>query len=270
MKYTFLLVGLLFSMNIFCQNMLPNSFYIEYPSMTFEFKENNIIFWESGTLNRDGSLKEPEKNLVGTYYLETINGIDFVNVRWDNSQSEKYLILYNNNLCYLYKNDGYMYFRGFRITNVAPGEFCFTNDYDNVQIESSTYLIEGTINYNTKNLNDRIGICWAEGVNGNGINEKLFLRMENANTLHISTGFVSYNKAYLFMENSRPKKIKLSVENKYSIIVDLKDTPNFHTIKLPEKLNRNEILVMEILEVYPGTKYEDTCINMILMDESIY
>jgi hypothetical protein len=270
MKYTFFLICLFLNIDIFCQNILPNSRYIDYPSATFEFKGNNIIFWESGTLNRDGSLKEPEKNIIGTYYLENINGIDFVNIRWNNNQNEKYLILYNNNLCFLYKNDGPIYFRGFRITNAAPGEFCFSINYSNVQIESSSYLTEGNISYTTKNLNSNIGICWAEGVNGNGINEKLFIKMENANTLHISAGFVSFNKTYLFRENSRPKKIKLSVENKYSIIVDIEDTPNFHTIKLPEKLNKNETLVMEILEIHLGTKYEDTCINMVLVDEAIY
>src|SRR5215471_16252820 len=101
MKNSFLLMGLLFNMHIFGQNVLPNSFYISYPAETFEFKENTVTFWAAGTVNNDGSIKEPEKKLVGTYYLETVNGIDFMHIKWNNNQNEKYLILYNNNLCYL-------------------------------------------------------------------------------------------------------------------------------------------------------------------------
>jgi hypothetical protein len=257
-------MGLYSNINIYGQDFLTESFYLEYPMMSFSFKDNKITFWEAGTL------KDAEKNFIGTYYLENVNHINYINIQWDNNQSEKYLILYNNNLCYLYKNDGYMYFRGFRVTNAAPGEFCFTVNYDNVQIESSSFLIEHNIKYSTENLNDKIGICWAEGVSGNGINETLYIKMNGANSLHISTGFVSFNKPYLFKENSRPRKIELSVDNKYSIIINLDDTPNFQTIKLPEELKKDEILRMKILEVYPGTKYEDTCINMILLDEAIY
>jgi hypothetical protein len=268
--YIFLSVYIFFSFNGFGQEYLPASSYINYPMAQIAFKDNKIFFWEAGTLNRDGTLKEAEKNLNGTYYLETTNNIKFLNIKWENGQTEKYLILYNNNLCYLYKDEGYMFFRGFKITNAAPGEFCFNVNYRNVQIESSSYLTERNVEYSTMNLNEKIGICWAEGVPGNGIGETLSIKMAGANTLHISIGFISLNKPYLFNENARPSKVELSVQDKYSIIANLDDTPNFQTIKLPEKLEKDETLKIKILDVYKGIKYEDTCINMILIDEAKY
>jgi hypothetical protein len=271
MKNWFSLFFLLFSVNIFSQEFfLPESSYINYPMMTFSFKGNKIEYWEAGTINKDGSIKEPEKNLQGTYFFEIVDKVNFINVQWENNQNEKYLILFNNELCFLYKMDGNMYFRGFKMRRGAPGESCFSVAYSNVEITASSYLLEGNVVYSTDKLNEKAGECWAEGVSGQGLNEILYMKMAGTNSIHISTGFVSFSKPYLFDQNSRPKKIELSVDNKYRIIVDLDDTPNFQTINLPEQLGRNEVLRLRILEVYNGTKYEDTCINTILFDWGKY
>ena len=253
-------------------NML-NSLYISYPVWTYEFNDNNIAYWAAATINYDGSIKDQEINLTGIYNIENNNNINFLNIEWNNNQSEKYLVLYNNNLCFLYKNNENMHFRGFRITNAMPGEFCASVDRNHIQIESSSHLTENGVIYSTGNLNEILDICWAEGVPGYGINETLFINTESypgVSSIHISIGYVSYDRTYLYNENSRPKRIELTVDNKYSIIIDLDDTPNFQTVTLPETLNRNEILKLRIIEVYPGTKYEDTCINMILLDSAIY
>jgi hypothetical protein len=247
----------------FCQEKyLPKSYYIAYPNRSFEFENNKIKYWND------------DKTLIGTYYLEDSNGIKFINIKFENGQNEKYIILFNENLCYFFNINGLLYFRGFtfeRGARAAPGEACFSVAYDNVKIISSSHLIEGNITYSTDNLIDRISVCWAEGVDGHGINEKLYLQMNNeTRSIHISTGLVSYRNPNFFKENSRPKIIELSVRNKYSIIVNLEDTPNFHTINLPQTLMKDEILELKIIDVYPGTKHEDTCINIILMDYSKY
>ena len=264
---TFMIYGneLLTSFNIL------NSLYISYPVWTYEFIENNIAYWTAATMNEDGSIKDQEINLTGIFNIENNNNINFLNIEWNNNQSEQYLILYNNNLCFLYKNNENMHFRGFRITNAMPGEFCASVNRNHIQIESSSYLIKNEIIYSTENLSEILGICWAEGVSGYGLNETLFLKSRYAvSSIHISIGYVSYDRTYLYNEYSRPKRIELTVENKYSILIDLNDTPNFQTITLPETLNGSEILKLKIIEVYPGTKYEDTCINMILLDLAIY
>ena len=62
----------------------------------------------------------------------------------------------------------------------------------------------------------------------------------------------SYDKLVSFLDN--PKLSDLTVE--------LEDTPNPQKVSL-DVMNSGKIRI-EILEVYPGTKYEDTCITNIL------
>jgi hypothetical protein len=56
-------------------------------------------------------------------------------------------------------------------------------------------------------------------------------------------------------------------QNKFSIVVELKDTPHYQEIKFPSVIDGNDTLVLEILDVYPGIKYDDTCINTILFEQ---
>jgi hypothetical protein len=262
MKYFMTIILLIiFEVNIFCQNiLLQNNQYIEYPIIVFEFENDNISLF-------DYSKDEPIK-VTGKYILEYDNNIPYINISWSNGKNDRYLILYNENLCYLYDSNSKQYFRGFQFHGGAPGELCIPGNSE--YIEATSYLKEGNKIYSPDCLKETIEECWAEGVDGNGINEILYIKNSNVSTIHFSIGFVSYYKNYLYTENSRPKKLELSVDGKYSIVIDLKDTPNFQSIKLPEMLSGKETLRIEILEVYQGTKYNDTCINMILLDMKTY
>lgn len=248
--------------------IIQENAYINYPNMMYEFKNNQTRFWSDGTIINNG---KDEIDLMGTYKIEYNEGINFIEFNWENNTKEKFLILYNDYLCYLYKNDGRQDFRGYRLRGGVPGESSLSVSYSAVNIKSSSFLTENNIEYSPDNLNEEIGICWAEGVSGQGINETLYLQgFYQTNSIHISNGFVSYSKPYLYKQNSRLKKIELSVENKYTKIIELIDTPNFQTINLSETLLPDEILKIKILEVYPGNKYEDTCVNIILMDGNKY
>jgi hypothetical protein len=57
----------------------------------------------------------------------------------------------------------------------------------------------------------------------------------------------------------------LSVNDKFAINYVLEDTPNYQEIILPEQITYNDILEIQILSVYEGTKYDDTCINNIII-----
>ena len=70
----------------------------------------------------------------------------------------------------------------------------------------------------------------------------------------------------MYEENSRPKKLNILVENKFSLTVDLVDTPNYQTIIFPQTLYSSDIIIIEVLDVFSGTRYNDTCINNILYD----
>jgi hypothetical protein len=201
----------------------------------------------------------------GTYTLETLDNMTFLNVHFNDGRDEKWLILANGTLCDIYKPDG----------KSIHGVTGSVNRDENIWtwsdlIRSSSYLQENNFSYSPSNLSVyyKTDNPWAEGVKGYGINEKIFFEKGSIHdgSMHISIGYVSYNKPYLYNQNSRPKKIKLSVENKFSITVDLKDTPHYQELKLPSNVDQDDILVLEILEVYQGTKYEDTCINTIYFE----
>jgi hypothetical protein len=187
--------------------------------------------------------------------------------------NEKYLVLSNEHICFIYDKTGKRIFRGAHGGYSGDSWMWATRSefvWDGPEtVTVSSFLRKGNILYIAENVgkNDLIGYPWVEGVNGNGINENLLLRRKDAKYLYISIGFVSYEKPYLYEQNSRPKRIRLSVESKFSIEIELEDTPSFQTIILPERLNE-DILKLEIIDVFPGTKYEDTCINAILFETS--
>ena len=233
--------------------------YIDYPARIISFGKNySIEKWTNGTYE--------SVTIFGTYNLEYRDNIPFIKILWEDNTSEEFLILVSNHMCYLYRSNDTPYFRGFKLRGGAPGESSFPGD-GNI-IVSSTYLIENQISYNADNLNEKIGQCWA--AKGYGINETLSLKMKWTNSISISTGFVSFEKPYLWKENSRPKMLELTVKNKFSFIFELQDIPSYQVINLPDRLEEDDTLVIKILDVYNGTKYEDVCINSIVLDWGTY
>lgn len=92
-------------------------------------------------------------------------------------------------------------------------------------------------------------------------------------SISILPGYVNTKRQDLFYKNNRPKKIEIRDLNScYRVIAELSDIAVFQTIELKHPVENMEI---EILEVYPGTKYDDTCIsglliNPVLTDDSEY
>lgn len=129
---------------------------------------------------------------------------------------------------------------------------------------TDNYLTEGLIKYIPENLGDlSIGKPWVEGETDSGIGKSI--KIENSRLfkyLVISNGFVSY-KPSTYYNNNRLKKIRIiNKENEaQQVEVLLKDTAIPAEIELPFETKKIDI---EILEVYKGEKYDDTCINFIL------
>ena len=208
---------------------------------------------------------------IGTYALNVQDNITFLDVHFDNGNDEKWLILANGTLCDIYKSGNFI--PGNHISGVTGSvnrtEFISTW-YGTVR--ASSYLTENSVSYSPDNIKIDYWTDkpWVEGAQGYGINEKIFFEKGVAGgisgPMHISIGYVSYDKPYLYNQNSRPKTIKLSVEGKFSIIVDLKDTPHYQEVKLPSDIYQEDVLILEILDIYPGTKYDDVCINTIFFE----
>ena len=91
----------------------------------------------------------------------------------------------------------------------------------------------------------------------------------------ISIGYVHYTRPYLFKANSRPKIIRIFNANDETRFYDLEllDTPNFQRISFDfnyllrgEGLNwaSTQDIIIEILEIRPGFRYNHMCINSII------
>ncbi|MCL2720198.1 MAG: hypothetical protein FWD47_02530 [Treponema sp.] len=259
--YLFLLILPVFPVLIFAQSLsfVPNNTsYGMAPANTIYFLPDNIISFTF--------LHEPEQVMkTGTYTVDMSNGIPFINVKWEDNKTERFLIISNENILNVYTTAGQL-FDGTQGRNLRGSHETFLYHIAD-KISASSYLVEAEVSYQPTQFNrPPFQPLWIEGAGDHGIHEKLFIQANTCFALHISIGFVSYTTPQLYLENSRPKKIRLYVDNYFSIDVDLEDTPNYQIVYLPNPLRKNDVLELEILEVYPGTKYADTCINNIYYD----
>ena len=155
------------------------------------------------------------------------------------------------------------------------------------------YYAPWKANDNNKNT------AWVEGVKGDGIGEKIYINIigrgiDDFKPLTINFNIINGYAATeeLFKANNRIKKAKLTIyEAKFDLcggyyskrysdlivnnykIIDFPDTTNPQTIqmKIPtmESIKKKDIVAiatlfiaeLEILEVYKGTKFSDTCIS---------
>lgn len=140
--------------------------------------------------------------------------------------------------------------------------------------KSSSYLIEKDINYDESHLtfsNIKWNYCasnwivpWVENVSGYGIGEYVEIKYSGERQLDyllIANGYFSIDKPYLYKQNSRVKQIKVTgLKSGNEKILDVLDTPHPQTVDI-SFLETQEPFRVTIMDVYKGTKYEDTCIN---------
>lgn len=70
----------------------------------------------------------------------------------------------------------------------------------------------------------------------------------------------------LFKENSRVKKLKVEdLTNKLEYIMDFEDKVYFNYLELKKP---SKSIKLTILDVYKGTKYQDTCISAMIDNTS--
>jgi len=150
------------------------------------------------------------------------------------------------------------------------------------RVTASSYLKSkhAAINYLPENAHDfSFQTAWVEGVEGYGIGEYLTYHFNPTSPriteIIIANGYVKSEKAY--RENSRVKKLKLYFDNKPMAILNLEDCRREQIFEFDPIGRRTELvadwealekmpkwtLKFEILEVYPGDKYDDTAISEI-------
>ena len=141
---------------------------------------------------------------------------------------------------------------------------------EKVQIykDCSSYLKERTKEYPVENLNILAADTpWVEAVPGDGIGEGFTLVnswKQVYSRILLMNGYISYEKPYLYKQNGRVKKIKVTgLKSGKSKVLDVLDTPHPQTVDI-SFITEAEDLRVEIADVYKGTKYDDTCIHYML------
>jgi hypothetical protein len=111
-------------------------------------------------------------------------------------------------------------------------------------------------------------IPWVEGVNGPGIGEYLTITFtEPCSDIVVLNGFVDRNRKHLFKANNRVKTAIIRSADSgepFEFDYHFEDMVRFDEIRFPRPAEK---VVFEIKEVYPGEKWDDTCISAILTRE---
>lgn len=132
---------------------------------------------------------------------------------------------------------------------------------------SSTLSSQGAHSYRATNLKDsNIETAWVEGVSGYGVGQWIKyqgVRQEQISRIKILNGYVKSDKAW--SENARVKLLKVTCNGKPICILELQNSRSLQTFNVENLLGSNSVntFTFEILDVYPGTKYQDTAISEI-------
>ncbi len=151
--------------------------------------------------------------------------------------------------------------------------------YDNWSCRYSAYSI----------VDNDPATAWVEGAEGDGIGEVVVVHVKKNQPLAIWAGLGASGS--LFKANNRPRKIRVYVfqagrergreayQSGTTYIrllllgrheVELKDVNGYQPLPLPKHTLRKDrgeaFIAIEILSVYPGSKYRDTCISEVRID----
>lgn len=220
---------------------------------SIEFTDaSNIDFWDDELKQKDAIWNNSFK-----YRVTAIDGIEYLNI-YLNNISKKFLMLKSDSILVLYDTEN----PSFNFCGVCgfSGEFLSFP----TEIKASSELHENSRIYSAQNIaNLNLDSPWVEAAKGNGIGQSITFGC-NASGLYFLSGYVSAKKPNLWKQNSRPKRIQINfLDTHNSKVFLLKDSPD------PQFLNwgqpYNGFLQIVILEVYKGTKHEDTCINSIIL-----
>lgn len=145
------------------------------------------------------------------------------------------------------------------------------NDRDNANniVASSALKAQGSKSYKASNIFDGdLETAWVEGVKGHGIGQwiefkNVGIRIEGDwcgfSSISILNGYVKSDKAW--RENGRVKRLKVYCNGKPKYILELQNSRSSQTFSVD--IDARATIRFEILDVYPGTKFQDTAITEI-------
>lgn len=139
---------------------------------------------------------------------------------------------------------------------------------NNTIYHASSYLTEGATTYEPEHLEQKDGLPWASG-NGKGIGDVISIKEfehKNLSTLKIINGYQDKNHPDYYEKNSRLKKIKVkNADTKKCKTIVVKDVKEEQVFDLSD-LGKGQNYDIEILDVYEGNKYQDLCIQYMVLE----
>ncbi|HOF00791.1 MAG TPA: hypothetical protein PK385_01335 [Spirochaetota bacterium] len=236
--------------------------------------------------------KSPNREKIYDYKISNRGGLSFIRMNFDKqlygdydtplffrNSANEHLFLYCEYFCkFIGKDNKVAHERAlaWRLSEFSFGFFKWCET-----ARATNEVVEGKTTYSVENLfsgKDFTG-CFAMPNNGKGekvvfdsskdgmTQESPILGDGDVQVLILISGFINYERPHLYKDNSRPKKIKFAIHNPHNKttitkVFDLKDTPQPQVLKF-DRVLRGNIITMEILEVYPGEKYNDVCISKL-------
>ncbi|GAB5533786.1 MAG: hypothetical protein Rubg2KO_00350 [Rubricoccaceae bacterium] len=137
---------------------------------------------------------------------------------------------------------------------------------------SSTLPASGANTYTTDNLGDGTATtAWVEGVDGNGIGERLHLNIQTVEMggsisfrgITLVNGYAK--SADLWRKNGRVRSFRLWVDGEAHHTLDLADVMRPQSFDFDLRVRSGSLIELEILDVYPGSRYEDTAISELVL-----
>lgn len=181
----------------------------------------------------------------------------------------------------VYKEDKNGEYAGWEdeLSGLGCGWWCTVQDFVDKASASSTLQSEKHLNYLANNVCDESRKnSWVEGVDGDGIGEYIELTKQYIcyegdteggalGEICVVTGYANNEK--LWKENNRVKTLLMYIDNEPYAYLELEDTINPQLFNVWEnerfelKPSQEIKLKFEIIDVYEGTKYDDTAITYL-------
>jgi hypothetical protein len=149
-------------------------------------------------------------------------------------------------------------------------------------VTATSYLSENLggvpTRYAPENLTDHdVSTVWVEGADGPGIGERLSMNLGGAGAgtgldhIVIINGFFWPSNPSLYLDNCRVKILRVIGFDEHGGVLfderrELQDTPQLQVIEFPPASVNCDELILEIEDVYPGRRFEDTAITGIYID----
>ncbi|SDE83806.1 NADase-type glycan-binding domain-containing protein [Rhodospira trueperi] len=162
---------------------------------------------------------------------------------------------------------------GFLAVASAHAEECVSmgaNQYVNVLriCVSSALPDQGAYSYGPENLvSGPDGWAWCEGQDGPGEGGRLTLSWAPADlswrTLLIANGYQRTEQT--FQANGRIRDLRVRLEDGSRLDIRLEDQMGTQIVQLPD-WTHSAVTDLTILSVYPGARYEDTCLTALGVD----